>query len=79
MRNTVKSAMKTSRKGSTMSFVALLDAHAAEVAQIFFYERELQMLTLTTDGEVSLWDAQKMSVLQTVRNKNRNLSLRRSE
>ena len=28
------------------------------------------MLTLTTDGEVSLWDAQKMSVLQTVRNKN---------
>ena len=28
------------------------------------------MLTLTNEGEVSLWDAQKMSVLQTVRNKN---------
>ena len=28
------------------------------------------MLTLTSDGEVSLWDAQKMAVLQTVRNKN---------
>ena len=55
---------------STMSFVRMLDAHSTEIAAVYFHDKEYQMITMTIEGEVSLWDAQKMSVLQTVRTKN---------
>ena len=48
---------------STMSFVGQYDAHLTEVQQMYFYEKELQMLTMAVDGEVCLWDAQKMTIL----------------
>ena len=55
---------------STMSFVSMLDAHQTEIAAIYFHDKEYQMITITIEGEISLWDAQKKSVLQTVRTKN---------
>ena len=48
---------------STMSFVRMLDAHQTEIAAIYFHDKEYQMITMTIDDEISLWDAQKMSVL----------------
>ena len=42
---------------STMSFVGQYEAHSNEVQQIYFYEKELQLLTMSNDGEICLWDA----------------------
>ena len=42
---------------STMSFVGAYEAHPTEVQLLYFYEKQLQMLTLSNEGEVCLWDA----------------------
>ena len=53
-----------------MSFIGLFDAHGStEVSAIYFYKKERQMISVSQEGECALWDAQKMIILQTIRNK----------
>ena len=55
---------------TTMSFIGMFDAHSnVEVSAIYFYKKELQMISISLEGECCLWDAQKMTILQTIRNK----------
>ena len=43
---------------TTMSFIGMYDAHAnSEVSAIYFYKRELQMISISLEGECALWDA----------------------
>lgn len=46
------------------------DAHGnLEVSAIYFYKKEKQMISISQEGDCALWDAQKMTILQTVRNR----------
>ena len=55
---------------TTMSFIGMFDAHGnQEVIAIYFYKKERQMITVSKEGDCALWDAQKMVVLQMIRNK----------
>ena len=40
-----------------------------EITALYFYDKEFQMLTLSLIGEVCIWDAQKMVIIQIVKNK----------
>lgn len=43
---------------TTLSFKGLYEGHPnQEMAGLYFYDPQLQMLTVTTDGDVSIWDA----------------------
>lgn len=53
-----------------MHFIGLFDAHAnLEVSAIYFYKKEKQMISVSQEGDCALWDAQKMTILQMVRNR----------
>ena len=53
-----------------MSFIGMFDAHGnLEVSAIYFYKKEKQMISISQEGDCALWDAQKMTILQTVRNR----------
>ena len=52
-----------------MSFIGTYDAHQGELSQLYFNKKELQMISVSNDGEIALWDAQKMSILQIIKNK----------
>ena len=55
---------------TTMSFIGMFDAHGnLEVSAIYFYKKEKQMISISQEGDCALWDAQKMTILQTVRNR----------
>lgn len=54
---------------NTLIFKGLYEAHNCEVAAVYFYDKEKQLVSLALDGDLSLWDAQKMQVLQTVHNR----------
>jgi WD40 repeat protein len=54
---------------NTLIFKGLYEAHHCEVAAVYFYDKEKQLISLALDGVLSLWDAQKMQVLQTVNNR----------
>ena len=55
---------------TTMSFIGMFDAHGnSEVSKIYFYKKERQMISVSLEGDCALWDAQKMVILQMVRNK----------
>ena len=55
---------------TTMSFIGMYDTPSnVEVSAIYFYHKEKQMISVSIEGDCSLWDAQKMTILQTIRNK----------
>lgn len=53
----------------TMRFKSLNQPHTTEVHGVHFFDSQLQLCSMSMDGEVALWDAQKLSVIQTVRNR----------
>lgn len=51
-----------------MSFIGMFDAHSnTEVSAIYFYKKERQMISISIEGDCCLWDAQKMTILQSIR------------
>ena len=54
---------------NTLSFKGIYEAHQNEVFSLSFYDVQNIMLTMSIEGEVALWDAQKMQIMQVVRNK----------
>lgn len=53
----------------TMRFKCLHQPHLNEVHGVHFYDQQMQLCSMSVDGELALWDAQKLTVLQTVRNR----------
>jgi hypothetical protein len=53
----------------TLKFKGLFDCHTQIVQQVNFFDSQLQMVSMSQEGEIALWDAQKLIVLQMVRNK----------
>ena len=41
----------------TMQYKGLHDAHASEVKSLSFNDSQSQMLTMSIDGEIALWNA----------------------
>ena len=56
-------------ESTTLSFKGLHTAHTTDVSALYFHDAELQMVSMSIEGEIALWDAQKMEVVQVVRNK----------
>jgi WD40 repeat protein len=55
---------------ATMIFKGMYDAHKnTEIVGLYFYDSQRELVSLAVDGDVKLWDAQKMEVLQTVRSR----------
>jgi len=42
---------------TTFFFKGMYKAHPTEVAAIYFYDSECQMITIAKTGEVHIWDA----------------------
>lgn len=42
---------------TTFSFKGIYKAHSCEVKSLYFYDQELQMITMSQEGEICLWDA----------------------
>lgn len=54
---------------TTLDFIGMYDCHGnTEVTAIHFYKKERQMISISLEGDCALWDAQKMTILQTIRN-----------
>jgi WD40 repeat protein len=51
----------------TMQYKGLYDAHSCEVKSLSFNDSQSQMITISIEGEVALWNAQKMTIVQTIR------------
>ena len=51
----------------TMQYKGLYDAHSSEVKSLSFNDSQSQMITISIEGEVALWNAQKMTIVQTIR------------
>jgi len=54
---------------NTLSFKGIYEAHQNEVFSLSFYDLQNIMVTMSIEGEVALWDAQKMQIMQVVRNR----------
>ena len=54
---------------STMSFIGMFDSSSTEVAQLFYNKREFQLISISNTGDVNVWDAQKMEILQSMSSK----------
>lgn len=48
---------------TTLSFKGLYPAHAGDVSALYFHDSELQMISMSVEGEIALWDAQKMTII----------------
>jgi hypothetical protein len=48
---------------TTLSFKGMYPAHLANVTALYFNDPELQMISMSQEGEIALWDAQKMSII----------------
>ena len=47
-----------------MSFIGMYDTPTnVEVSAIYFYHKEKQMISVSIEGDCTLWDAQKMTTL----------------
>lgn len=51
-----------------MQFKGMHEAHRSEVMALYFFDSQEQMLSMTVQGEVALWDALKMQIVQVLRN-----------
>ena len=54
---------------TTLQFKGMYNAHKCEVTGLYFQDSQHYLISMSIEGEISVWDAQRMVIVQVVRNK----------
>ena len=55
---------------SAKLLTAQLQAHTSEILSIFFYDRQMQMVSVSIDRTIMLWDSLKLECIQMIKDEN---------